>query len=70
MVWKAMMAGFLATCLTASVVGVMPGELFGQEPPPAKPATPVLQPTLAPNPTAATDTTNAGTPAAAPDSKP
>jgi CNT family concentrative nucleoside transporter len=29
MVWKAMMAGFLATCLTASVVGVMPGELLG-----------------------------------------
>ena len=29
MVWKAMMAGFLATCLTASVVGAMPGELFG-----------------------------------------
>lgn len=32
MVWKAMMAGFLATCLTASVVGAMPGELFGHEP--------------------------------------
>jgi len=30
MVWKAMMAGFLATCLTASVVGAMPGALFGQ----------------------------------------
>jgi CNT family concentrative nucleoside transporter len=29
MVWKAMMAGFLATCLTASVVGAMPGELLG-----------------------------------------
>jgi len=29
MVWKAMMAGFLATCLTASVVGAMPGALFG-----------------------------------------
>ncbi|THD62207.1 nucleoside transporter C-terminal domain-containing protein [Phenylobacterium sp.] len=29
MVWKAMMAGFLATCLTASVVGVMPSILFG-----------------------------------------
>ena len=65
MVWKAMMAGFLATCLTASVVGMMPGELFGHEaPPPAKAAPPVLQPTLAPNPAAATDTTNAGTPVA------
>jgi CNT family concentrative nucleoside transporter len=32
MVWKAMMAGFLATCLTASVVGAMPSELFGHEP--------------------------------------
>ena len=30
MVWKAMMAGFLATCLTGSVVGAMPGVLFGQ----------------------------------------
>jgi len=30
MVWKAMMAGFLATCLTASVVGLMPSGLFGQ----------------------------------------
>jgi CNT family concentrative nucleoside transporter len=29
MVWKAMLAGFLATCLTASVVGAMPGGLFG-----------------------------------------
>jgi CNT family concentrative nucleoside transporter len=29
MVWKAMMAGFLATCLTASVVGLMPTGLFG-----------------------------------------
>jgi CNT family concentrative nucleoside transporter len=29
MVWKAMFAGFLATCLTAAVVGAMPGELFG-----------------------------------------
>ncbi|THD79205.1 MAG: NupC/NupG family nucleoside CNT transporter [Phenylobacterium sp.] len=29
MVWKAMMAGFLATCLTASVVGAMPNGLFG-----------------------------------------
>ncbi|RAK58628.1 NupC/NupG family nucleoside CNT transporter [Phenylobacterium hankyongense] len=30
MVWKAMFAGFLATCLTASVVGAMPQGLFGQ----------------------------------------
>jgi concentrative nucleoside transporter, CNT family len=29
MVWKAMLAGFLATCLTASVVGAMPSSLFG-----------------------------------------
>jgi hypothetical protein len=49
MVWKAMMAGFLATCLTASVVGVMPSSLFGHEPTQPK-AAPVLSPTLAPNP--------------------
>jgi CNT family concentrative nucleoside transporter len=68
MVWKAMMAGFLATCLTASVVGFMPAELFGHEPPPpAKQSTPVLQPTLAPNPAASTDTSPA---APAPESKP
>jgi CNT family concentrative nucleoside transporter len=30
MVWKAMFVGFLATCLTASVVGAMPEGLFGQ----------------------------------------
>ena len=30
MVWKAMMAGFLATCMTASVVGLLPSSLFGQ----------------------------------------
>lgn len=29
MVWKAMIAGFLATCFTASVVGAMPSGLFG-----------------------------------------
>lgn len=29
MVWKAMLAGFLATCMTASVVGALPGQLFG-----------------------------------------
>jgi concentrative nucleoside transporter, CNT family len=30
MVWKAMAAGFLATCLTAAIVGLMPRELFGR----------------------------------------
>lgn len=29
MVWKAMFAGFLATCVTASVVGLLPSSLFG-----------------------------------------
>ena len=29
MVWKALLAGFLATCMTAAVVGAMPRELFG-----------------------------------------
>jgi CNT family concentrative nucleoside transporter len=29
LVWKAMAVGFLATCLTASVVGLMPSGLFG-----------------------------------------
>ncbi|MFZ5669203.1 MAG: NupC/NupG family nucleoside CNT transporter [Pseudomonadota bacterium] len=29
MVWKAMLAGFLATCLTASLVGLMPASVFG-----------------------------------------
>jgi CNT family concentrative nucleoside transporter len=29
MVWKAMMAGFLATCLTASIVGLLPAAIFG-----------------------------------------
>jgi CNT family concentrative nucleoside transporter len=28
MVWKAMAAGFLATCMTAAVVGAMPGALY------------------------------------------
>ncbi|MBS0362831.1 MAG: NupC/NupG family nucleoside CNT transporter [Proteobacteria bacterium] len=51
MVWKAMMAGFLATCLTASVVGVMFTSLFAHTPKPPAPApAPVLKPTLAPNP--------------------
>ncbi len=31
MVWKAMIGGFLATCMTAAVVGAMPRELFGHE---------------------------------------
>jgi CNT family concentrative nucleoside transporter len=30
MVWKAMMVGFLATCMTASVVGAMPSGLFAK----------------------------------------
>lgn len=30
MVWKAMFVGFLATCLTASIVGLMPSALFGR----------------------------------------
>lgn len=29
MVWKALVAGFLATCMTAALVGAMPHELFG-----------------------------------------
>jgi len=29
MVWKALLAGFLATCMTAAVVGALPRELFG-----------------------------------------
>jgi CNT family concentrative nucleoside transporter len=29
MVWKAMFAGFLATCLTAAIVGLLPTSLFG-----------------------------------------
>ena len=29
MVWKALLAGFLATCMTAAVVGAMPRELIG-----------------------------------------
>lgn len=57
MVWKALLAGFLATCMTASVVGAMPRELFGIGPdapvatapppavaPPAEPAPVVEQP--------------------------
>ena len=30
MVWKAMVAGFLATCITASIVALMPAALFAQ----------------------------------------
>jgi CNT family concentrative nucleoside transporter len=29
LVWKALVAGFLATCLTAALVGVLPSSLFG-----------------------------------------
>jgi CNT family concentrative nucleoside transporter len=28
MVWKACLAGFLATCLTAAVVGAMPSSIY------------------------------------------
>jgi CNT family concentrative nucleoside transporter len=30
LVWKALLAGFLATCMTAAIVGSLPRELFGQ----------------------------------------
>jgi concentrative nucleoside transporter, CNT family len=30
MVWKALLGGFLATCMTAALVGALPRELFGQ----------------------------------------
>jgi concentrative nucleoside transporter, CNT family len=30
MVWKAMLVGFLATCMTASVVGALPSSLFAR----------------------------------------
>ena len=33
MVWKALLAGFLATCMTASIVGALPDALFGLAPP-------------------------------------
>ena len=29
MVWRALIAGFLATCMTASVVGAVPAQVFG-----------------------------------------
>ena len=29
LVWKALLAGFLATCMTAAIVGLLPRELFG-----------------------------------------
>lgn len=29
MVWKALFAGFVATCLSAAIIGAMPGSLFG-----------------------------------------
>ncbi len=28
LVWKALIAGFLATCMTASIVGLLPSGLF------------------------------------------
>ncbi|HWE98904.1 MAG TPA: nucleoside transporter C-terminal domain-containing protein [Caulobacteraceae bacterium] len=30
MVWKAMLAGFLATCMTAAIVGALPASLYGR----------------------------------------
>ena len=30
MVWKALLSGFLATCMTAAVVALMPTGLFGK----------------------------------------
>ncbi|HWA62125.1 MAG TPA: nucleoside transporter C-terminal domain-containing protein [Caulobacteraceae bacterium] len=30
LVWKAMLGGFLATCMTASVVGLLPSSIFGK----------------------------------------
>jgi len=30
MVWKAMIAGFLATCMTAAIVGALPQTLYGR----------------------------------------
>jgi CNT family concentrative nucleoside transporter len=47
MVWKALLAGFLATCMTASVVGAMPRELFGISPD-KPPAAAVPGPSVAP----------------------
>lgn len=35
MVWRAMLAGFLATCMTGSVIGAMPSGLFSHTAPPA-----------------------------------
>ena len=37
MVWRALMAGFLATCMTASVIGALPDALFGITPPSVHP---------------------------------
>jgi CNT family concentrative nucleoside transporter len=30
MIWKAMLGGFLATCMTASIIGAMPAGMFGK----------------------------------------
>ena len=45
MVWKALLGGFLATCMTAAVVGAMPRELFGIAPdaPPAAASAPIVE---------------------------
>jgi hypothetical protein len=29
LVWRALLAGFLATCLTGSIIGALPDALFG-----------------------------------------
>ena len=43
LVWKALLAGFLATCMTASMVGALPDALFG-----VTPAAPPTAPRAAP----------------------
>lgn len=48
MVWKAMFAGFMATCLTGAVIGVMPSSLFAfGEQAPASAASPTTAPPAA-----------------------
>ena len=34
LVWKALLGGFLATCMTAAMIGALPDALFGLTPPP------------------------------------
>ena len=42
LVWKALLAGFLATCMSASIIGALPDALFGltQAAPTAAPGPP------------------------------